>query len=150
MSVEWCMTKISCALEQFAYHATSRSNLEGILKEGLRPGSYWATRPEIREYYAETIAGEGEVPVIIRVQVADLEGYGPQPDRPGLQEPISSVIGMNEDQVWTQWEQSGKSWRDCDALIGSFYLKEAIPVEVLIRHNPSLFGYSHSSRKPGF
>lgn len=125
-------------MTELAYHATPRANLARILKEGLSAGTYWATDGAVNAYYGEVIADEGDEAVTLRLPLDLLENFQPQPDRPGLQEPLTSVLGLDEEEVWERWEASDQSWQACRDLIGSFRINQAIPAYVLMQHNPTL------------
>lgn len=115
------------------YHATSNRHLESIMKEGLRPNSYWSSDTGIRDYYMETIEEEGETPVVLTIELDRLielsEGRGVplSPDYPGIEEPITGVLGRSEEDLHGQWQQSPKDWRACVELIGSLRCPFGIP-----------------------
>lgn len=114
----------------FLWHVTERQHLPDILANGLRAGSYWADSKELVEYYQKCVVMEGKEPVILQAPLSSLLEFTPGPDRPGLEEPISLVIGMGEDEVWERWEETSMGWQDCLALIGSIRLKDPVPAEV--------------------
>lgn len=107
------------------YHVTSLKNIESIQSGSLRANSYWASNIDISDYYKETIEDEEEVPVFISVKLDDLVGYTLsqgkeiEPDFPGLEEPITTVLGMSELDINKAWKNSDKTWQDCLELIGS-------------------------------
>lgn len=113
------------------WHVTERRHLEAIQQQGLRAGSYWTSDIHIRDYYEQCVRDEEQEPVILEAAMADLVSCNPGPDRPGLQEPIGYVLGMDDEQVWEQWEESGQTWRDCLELIGSIRLEEPVPASLL-------------------
>lgn len=104
------------------YHVTARKNLSKIAKEGLREGSFWASGDlagELVDYYKETVEDEEETPVILRVFIDDVDQNFFKPDMPGLEEPITTVVGKSEKTVWSDWEASSKTWQACVDMIGS-------------------------------
>jgi len=101
------------------YHATPFSNIESILKTGLRPGSFWCANTDLLDYYVETIEDEDQVAAIIEVKIELFDPEFFTPDFPGLSEPISLVIGIKEDRVWPLWLKTEQSWQACLELIGS-------------------------------
>ncbi len=110
------------------YHATSARNAEKILSEGLAPGSFLATG-DIADYYLETVKDEGEKAVLLKIDASDIYSYKLGPDMPGLEEPISTVVGLKEEDIWNYWEKSEKTWETCFCLIGSVQSLERIPPE---------------------
>lgn len=119
-----------------AWHVTCRKHLDGIRQDGLKERSYWATDERVRDYYVETIQDEGEHPLVIGVPMEVLERYDPEPDHPGLEEPLTHTLKMGEDEIWEEWEQTDQSWQACVDLIGSFRLKSSIPAEIIGQHLP--------------
>lgn len=117
------------------FHATARSNLDAIARDGLRPGSYWTDNPDLASYYAGTVEDDGEDAVVLRVALNDLlslDGSALVPDMPGIEEPITSVVGMSEDAVHDAWQQSeAKDWRACLELVGSLKFTQSIAPTLL-------------------
>lgn len=113
------------------YHVTSLANLASIAETGLRPLSYWTSNENLAHYYAGTIEDEGGQPVWLTLNLDQLEAYACSPDRPGLEEPITTVLGMTEDEVWEQWVESGCKWMDSLRIIGSLRYHRVIPAELL-------------------
>lgn len=101
----------------FLYHATSIDNLESIRKSGIVDG-YWANI-EIAQYYAKVIVDEGNKYIIIKVPFSEFDQSKLLPDKPGLEEPITTVIISSEKEIWDTWKKSRKTWMDCWNLIGS-------------------------------
>ena len=109
----------------FLYHGTCSSNLPTILgksKEKLPlPGvtsAYWGTR-EIAEYYAQDACpGEGE-PVLIKIPFNQFQKHLLAPDRASAEEPITTVLGMDEDEVHEMWEESPQNWEASLEILGS-------------------------------
>ena len=115
-----------------AYHATSKSALEKIMKNGfLKEKSYWAVDEKIHEYYLETITDDGEVPVSIVINISDLNIMDLSPDIQGIEEPLTYTLGKTEEEVWKEWVDSTQTWKDCIQIIGSFVYNKTIPVEIL-------------------
>lgn len=126
-----------------AYHATSISKLASIREEGLRAGSYWTVSMPLAEYYAETVADEGETPIILVIPLSLLSHEDRSADHNGVSEPIMSVVrdisGLsNESQVWSAWESSAQDWQASIGLIGSFVFTRPIVAEQLLIMNPYL------------
>lgn len=122
----------------FAYHVTAADGLPGVAQEGLRARSYWAFDEALTQYYAECIREEGQEPVILSLPLEVLVAFDPMPDRPGLQEPITTVVGMDEEEVWDAWEATDQTWQACLDLIGSLMCNAPIPATVLQQYNPAL------------
>ncbi len=113
------INRLNEALEDtILYHVTSASNVERIQQEGVRPVSYWST-DDLVDYYSETIVDEGGQPVVFRISLNDLDPQLIEPDYPGIDEPITTVIGMSEEKVHQVWEASSQTWNDSLKLIGS-------------------------------
>ena len=130
------------------YHVTTRDNLTAIAQEGLRGRSYWASESAVVDYYQEVVRDEGGSPVVLELPLEAALGFSPEPDRPGLEEPISGAVGMSEDEVWEAWEDTKQDWQPCLDLIGSIRFADPIPAAVLVAHNPALAPSRRS--KPGF
>ena len=112
------------------YHATSQKKADTILKEGLRPGSYLCLG-DIADYYLETIEDDGDTPALLKVDASDLSRFTLTPDMPGIEEPISSVVGISEEEVWERWGETDQSWQACLALIGSIKSEAPIPADLI-------------------
>lgn len=115
------------------YHATSKNNIKSISNNGLKAFNYWTDKPELRDYYGETISDEGETPAFLCIELEDLERLAAQsmakiePDYPGLEEPISTVIRQAEEKVWAAWRTSSQDWTSSLAIIGS--IRCPFPIE---------------------
>ena len=114
-----------------AYHVTERARLPGLLARGFDPLSFWATRERLVGYYAEDYAE----PVVIEIDTDGLcpEAHGFDVDHPSIEEPICGAIGMREEEVRNAWAAVAGpgTWRDCEALVGSFLIRAAIPPDRL-------------------
>jgi hypothetical protein len=100
------------------FHATSQSRARSCLAKGVKPVSYWAIGI-VSEYYIETVEDEGDEGVTLEAHLSEFDEELLEPDYPGLEEPITSAVGKNEDQIWSEWESSEKTWRDSLRIIGS-------------------------------
>jgi hypothetical protein len=118
----------------YLYHVTAAAHIPSILAEGLRARSYWCD-PKVAEYYKEIVRDEGQEPVVLRLPVDQLEGLGPEPDMPGLEEPLTYTLGMSEGEVWECWEGTDRTWQDCIQLIGSMRISKLVPAALLLSHN---------------
>lgn len=113
------------------YHATSRRKAEAFLKDGIPAHvSYWGVE-EIAAYYAETVEDEGLAPVVLSVALSDLDESMLRPDMPGIDEPITTVIGCREPDVLSAWTACDGTWRDSLDIIGSVSFIGTIPASVL-------------------
>lgn len=81
------------------FHVTSRARLPVIAAEGLKPRSYFAADEDLVAYYKETVEDEGGEPVVLAVDLRDLDAAHFEPDFPGIEEPITTVLGMGEDEL---------------------------------------------------
>ncbi|EPX76750.1 hypothetical protein [Salipiger mucosus] len=113
------------------YHATPRSKLDEIMETGLRAGTCLAVS-DIAAYYAEDIEDEGEEPVILKIAFEDLDATALAPDMPSIEEPISTVVGSKEDEIWERWDGSDQDWQDCMQIVGSLVSKVGIPAMVIV------------------
>lgn len=120
----------------FLYHATSLLRLAGIHREGMRAGSYWASNDELADYYVETIEDEGQAPVILQVELSDLDEAHLMPDRPSLDEPITTVIDLDEEQVQQLWSESDKSWKASLDIVQSVRYMAPIAAEKILVIGP--------------
>lgn len=124
--------------QEFLLHTTSVDVLARVANEGISRMSYWAEPGNISDYYAETVRDEDKQPAVIRLPLSVLMGYQPEPDHPGLEEPLTHPLGMRDEEVWDQWDETGKSWQECLELIGSIRIKDSIPAKVVLKYNPEL------------
>lgn len=125
-------------MNELVYHVTTANNLPSVLESGLRARSYWAKDPELTAYYSECVREEGQEPVVLALRLSVLSSFELLPDRPGLEEPITTVVGMGEEEVWEAWEETGQTWQDCLELIGSVLCASPLPGDLLREHNPSI------------
>ncbi len=124
--------------DEFLLHTTSVDVMTPVANQGLLEMSYWARPGAISDYYAETVVDEDKQPVTLRLPLSVLIAFQPEPDYPGLEEPLTYTLGMSEDEVWEQWGQTENTWQECLYLIDSIRVRAAIPADILIEHNPKL------------
>jgi hypothetical protein len=115
----------------YLYHATSQRNYAKIATEGLLPGAYLGTE-EIADYYAETIADEGEKPIILKLRLADIEHLDLDADHNGIAEPICYTLQKSEEDILAAWEACEGGWKDSFEIIQSLRCMSAIPAEHLM------------------
>lgn len=113
------------------WHVTSADCIESIRENGLLAGSYWAADEELSDYYVETVKDEGKDAVVLQVNMADLYSGHLAPDRPGIAEPISTVIGKSESAIWSEWERSAKDARASLEIVSSVQYMHAISPHLL-------------------
>jgi len=113
------------------YCVTSEDRLDGIKREGLWAGSYWSSNSDLADYYEETVGDEGREPVCLVINLNELNEAAIVPDYPGLEEPITTVIGLAEKEVQRLWQASGQGWRDSLELIGSIRYELPIAADLL-------------------
>lgn len=114
-----------------AWHVTEGGEVEALRSAGMRPMSYWTTDPGLVDYYAE----DYESPVVLEIETDDLDPAALEfePDYPSIEEPISTVIGKREAQVWAEWKAvpGEGTWIDSVEVVGSFRAREAIPATAI-------------------
>ena len=121
------------------YHATATEKLASIRENGLNAGCYLTNNLNMAEYYAETVADEDLTPVIIEIDGDALDTSAIKPDRPGIEEPIMSVVRdmhqlnryASEEWVANQWSKSKKDWKASLDIIGCVRYAAVIPVRAL-------------------
>lgn len=101
------------------YHATALENISTIRSLGLNAQSYFSSNKDLATYYLETIKDEGQEPVLLVIDSEDLDPRFFTPDRPGIDEPISIVLGIKEEEVQKEWNASSKTWMDSIRIVGS-------------------------------
>jgi hypothetical protein len=116
----------------YLYRAVEARFVEEILASGVSSerATYWGTH-SIASYYAETIEDEGEEPVIIRAEIEAFNADFLEPDQPGIDEPISFLIGMKEQAIYDAWIASDGSWKSSLDLIGSVRYRGDLPAAAL-------------------
>lgn len=110
-------------------HVTGPSKLVAIRREGLRAPVYLCVDQRIAEYYAETVRDEKDTPVFLEVDLGALQQGAIEPDYPGLEEPLTCALGVNESEIHAQWQRGAGGWKECLSLIGSCRYKMAIAPE---------------------
>lgn len=114
------------------FHVTEKRHLDAIRKEGLQSGTYFSIDPDLVDYYAETIQDENQVPVVLRVSLSDLNEKFMVPDRPGIEEPITTALGCSEDFIHEQWRDSHQTWQDSLDIVKSVQYRAVIAPEHLL------------------
>lgn len=112
-------------------HITALSNLRSIAEGGLRPGVYLSGDEELAAYYRETIEDDGAVPVVLVVSLSQLDSSALEPDYPGIAEPITTVLGLREEEVHAAWAMKAGSWEDSLELVKSVRYRSPIPANSL-------------------
>lgn len=128
---------------EYLYHATDADKLDLYLSDGIPAGSYWANE-FVSEYYQEDYDGDG---ILLKIPLASLMGKTLAPDQNGIDEPITSCIGLTEPEIHELWidgytEAMGyetpedhpkhkgldNSWANSLKLIGSLRVDEVIKI----------------------
>lgn len=113
------------------FHATAEDNLGSIRHSGLSPVSYWTACDDIAAYYCETITDEGKTPVLLAIDLSLLDKSVLEPDRPGIDEPITTVLGLSEEEVQELWVDSPQDWRASLMVVRSLRYRACIPATLL-------------------
>lgn len=117
------------------YHATDADALDSIRAEGLRSFSYWTSNDDLAAYYQECLEDEGKNTVLLAIRVKTPLTAPWAPDFPGLEEPISTVIGLSEEEVREEWDPLSKEEETpqaCLDLIGSVRSEACIGADQLL------------------
>lgn len=120
------------------WHATRRSFLGSIASSGLSSPSYWTMDGAVADYYLQDIEDGGNEGVLLRTTLGDLRraaeaaGASLQPDSPGISEPITTALGVSEDEVWQEWGGSDRSWEASMRIIGSLRVPAPVCASVLM------------------
>ncbi|AQH05971.1 hypothetical protein A9R05_44265 (plasmid) [Burkholderia sp. KK1] len=113
------------------FHVTARTKLACIAREGMRRKSYWSESGGLPGYYEEAVEDEGEDPVTLAVFRHALKSQFLEPDYPGIEEPITTVVGKSENEIHNEWSASDQKWHDSLTIVGSLRYREIIPVRDL-------------------
>lgn len=113
------------------YHVTAARNRERIFTEGLRAPSYWALDEALVAYYEETVRDEGDEPLVLAVRIEDLDRNCLEGDQPGIDEPITTVIGLAEEAIGEAWAASGRTAIESLRLVGSCRYRSRIAPALL-------------------
>lgn len=110
-----------------AWHVSDTTKLASIMQNGVRGGAYLTTNSDVIAYYLEAVEDEGRAPVLIKMDLSGLPDGSFAPDKPGLDEPITTALGKSEEEIWSEWEHSDKTWNACLEIIGSFRCMVHVP-----------------------
>ncbi len=119
-------------LPRHLFHVTAKSRLASIAREGLRAGSYWACSDSLVDYYFEVTEDEGEDAVVLRIDLTDLQQDLLCVDRPGIEEPITTALGLDEEQIAELWDGCAQGWRDSLEIIQSVRYMGVVPAQRLV------------------
>lgn len=117
--------------ETVFYHATDRKKLLDIAQHGLRQGAYLTSDEKIAAYYADTVADEGGTPVVLTVVMGNLKKSKLLPDKPGIEEPITTLLAEDEEEIMALWEASEQTWKDSLTIVKSVRYDAIIPASTL-------------------
>lgn len=127
--------KIGIVTARHLFHVTDESSLDGIARQGLRAKSYWAEHIGVSVYYRECVADEGGNPVVL---VADLAQLGAiEPDWPGIEEPITTALGVAEAELRQAWDVSSRDAEACLRIFGTTRCVSIVDPSVLFVEGPS-------------
>ena len=119
------------------YHACAIDDLDSILSEGLRAGSYLTGNEGIADYYVETIEDEEKDACILEIDLDDLIAAVGEAaigvDRPSVAEPLCHTLGVTEGEVADAWRKCAGTWRDSLEIVGSVQVSVPIPPALLSR-----------------
>ena len=109
------------------FHGTSTALLREIKRVGLKAPVYLGSEP-IADYYAEeAVESHGGKPVVLRISPEALNPDRLTPDHNGIEEPLTYTLGMSEDEVWEEWDDSDGTWEVSWEIIESVKYTERIP-----------------------
>lgn len=114
------------------YHVTGRDVAKALMLSGFEAKrSYWSVGTPISDYYHELVDDDDLDPVILSVDLADLDEALLVPDMPSIEEPPTLTLQTTEELVYGAWQQCKGTWRDCLNLVGSVAYDGAIPASLL-------------------
>jgi ribosomal protein S18 acetylase RimI-like enzyme len=128
----------------FLYHGTSQTAYDEIMANGggMVSPSWWGTE-EVAEYYAEVTAeeiGEDEEMQIIAMPIHAFDKAALIPDENSIEEPLTYLLGQNEQALYAEWEKSDKTWEDSLRIYGSVRYNKPINISMAKQASPD-FGY---------
>ena len=101
------------------YHATDRKNLKSIMEHGLK-NPYLSNDMTVTNYYAEEFKNSVILTVIIN-NTSNLI-----PDFNGIDEPLTYTLRKKEEDIWEEWKNSDKTWKDSLEIIHTVQYKGTI------------------------
>jgi hypothetical protein len=126
----------------YLYHGTTQDRLSGILREGIRGPSWWGTE-RVAEYYSEDreasrnddelvdldyIEEPPAEPLVVRVPLSRFDKGSLAADENSIAEPLTNVLGRDEERLYHQWMLSRRTWQDCLRIYESVWYNA--PMEV--------------------
>ena len=100
------------------YHVSPERFREVILRDGVKPRSYWAIE-SVSEYYEEDAGDNGDY-FIIALPISRFDENHLVPDLPGIEEPVVySTMGKSSSRVYAEWTEAEGTWQDTLEIIGS-------------------------------
>ena len=119
--------------------AVKTRDLQSILDNGLNTGSYWISDThdscdDLLDYYREMEDNTGKSidSTVLCVSISDIDPDKIKPDFPGIEEPITTALDMDEDDIIDEWGKSQGTARECIDLIGTMKYDAVIPSNVLL------------------
>ncbi len=113
------------------YCAIDRDRLSSIATDGMPSGSYWTSLRDMASYYEDVLWDDEKEPAVLVVDLEYLDETCLNVDRPSLDEPITKVLGMDEDEIRDLWTEMPGTWQDCLQLVGSIFYKGIIRPEAI-------------------
>ena len=121
------------------YCAVKTQDLQSIFDNGLNTGSYWISDTHescdsLLDYYREMEDNQGKTieSTVLSVSIKDIDMNKIKPDYPGIEEPITLALDMDEDEIMDEWEKTEGTGRECINLIGTMKYDDIIPSHVLL------------------
>lgn len=109
------------------YHLTAATNVESIIKDGVRPISYWG-QLSVVHYYRRLLLHNSDRAMILRVSFENFLAGSFEPDIRGIHHPPNEAIEMTDAEVGAVWDQSAQTWQNCLDLIGSVAYRGVVPI----------------------
>jgi hypothetical protein len=116
------------------WHVTGAASAETVLREGMRHRSYWSCDGALVDYYADVVRDERATPAFVACRLADIPVEAREADRPGYDEPITGVLG-DEDEVRAAYDAhiaaGSPPWAASLLALGSLRCACALPASAL-------------------
>ena len=94
---------------------------------------------ELVEYYEDCVKDEGLTPIVLRIPESALDTSDLEPDYAGISEPITTALGISEEEVLARWEGSDGLTEDSLSIVGSARYPGCIEFTDILIRKPGAF-----------